>query len=71
MNKKLKPCPLCGGNVLLSVIPPHTHETAVYMPDYPGRAFIECVACELCISDTTVEEVLLKWNKRWKGGKTG
>lgn len=36
MNDKLKPCPFCGGEAVMNVIEPHTHEIATFIPDYGG-----------------------------------
>lgn len=59
----LKTCPFCGRMPIVHVIPAHKHNFAVFMPDYPGGAFIECV-CGVAIPGATLEEAAEKWNVR-------
>lgn len=60
---KLKPCPFCGGEAFLDVIPPHKHHI-VNLPDYPGGATVECLRCEAAIMRRTADEVAEAWNRR-------
>lgn len=60
---KLKPCPFCGGEAILNVIPPHKHHF-VNFPDYPGGATVECTECAVGMMMRTVEEVVEAWNRR-------
>lgn len=54
---KLFPCPLCGAEVTLSEIEPHTHV------DCKGEFFIEC-KCGCSIMRDTVEKAIVVWNNR-------
>ena len=60
---KLKPCPFCGGEAFLNVIPPHKHHF-VNLPDYEGGATVECTGCAVGMMMRTVEEVVEAWNRR-------
>lgn len=60
---ELKPCPFCGGEAFIRVIPPHKH-FLVNMPDYKGGAFVECVNCSCGIAEDTKEEAIKAWNRR-------
>lgn len=61
---KLFPCPFCGGEAVIEVIPPHKHSIATFMPDYEGGAFIECTKCCCGMSGDNEKEVTDKWNTR-------
>lgn len=60
---KLKPCPFCGGEAFIFVIPPHKHRI-VPLPDYAGEAFVECTKCTCAMSADTKEEAIKAWNRR-------
>lgn len=62
--EKLKPCPFCGGKANIVVVEPHTHEIAIFMPDYEGGAFVECNDCTCAISAKTKEMAIEAWNRR-------
>ena len=54
MSEELKPCPLCGGEII-------TIET------HPGRGEIYCVSCDLVLGGDnamTPDELTEKWNTR-------
>ena len=36
---ELEPCPFCGGEAFIEVIPPHKHIIATFVADYDGGAF--------------------------------
>lgn len=65
---ELKPCPFCGGDAVMTVIEPHTHVIATFMPDYEGGAFIECTGCSAAISGATPEQAAAAWNRRASDG---
>lgn len=60
---KLKPCPFCGGEAFLDVIPPHRHYL-VDLPDYEGGATVECTECAAGMMGRTAKEVTEMWNRR-------
>lgn len=62
---ELKPCPLCGAEVFIEVVPPHKH-FLVNLPDYGGGAFIECPKCSCAVAGKTEQEVIQRWNRRIK-----
>lgn len=63
-EKELRPCPFCGGQAHLIVIPPHKHEVVTWMPECKGEAFIECTSCTCAMSANTKEEAIAAWNRR-------
>lgn len=64
ITTELLPCPFCGGEAILNIIPPHTHTIATFMPDCEGEAFIECTECTCILAGRTAEEVIEAWNSR-------
>jgi len=65
----LKPCPFCGSEAYLYIIPPHTHSDFVkkFCPDLPdckGEAFVECTGCTAAMIGSTAEQVSKEWNRR-------
>ena len=64
MSEKLKKCPLCGGQAILTVIPPHKHEIATWMPDSSGGAFVECTNCICTVAEDTIDRAIEVWNRR-------
>ena len=68
-EKRLLPCPFCGGSARIDYIPPHTPHTpgglAGFMPDYEGGHFIECNGCTCAIAGgSNLEETIAAWNNR-------
>ena len=61
---ELKPCPFCGGEAFLEVIPPHKHYIATFVADYDGGAFAECTKCSCAISADNEQDAINKWNTR-------
>lgn len=61
---KLLPCPFCGGKATITIIEPHKHAFATWMPDYTGGTFIECYNCSCSVSGETEEEAIGHWNTR-------
>lgn len=61
---ELKPCPFCGGEAFIEVIPPHKHYIATFMADYDGGAFAECTKCSCAISADNEQDAINKWNTR-------
>lgn len=59
----LKPCPFCGSEPFIQIIPPHRH-FRVDMPYYRGGAFVECSNCSCGMVEDTQEEVVEAWNRR-------
>ena len=52
MEEKLKPCPLCGGNDVKLIQPPHQN-------------YIECLECEATGPNLpTAKEAIAAWNRR-------
>ena len=64
MSDKLKPCPFCGGQAILTVIPPHKHKIATWMPDSSGGVFIECDKCTCTVAEDTIDQAVSTWNRR-------
>lgn len=61
----LKPCPLCGGDPYLSIIPTHTHKFfGLGLLESPQSCFIECLSCGCSISDKDKDVIIKKWNTR-------
>lgn len=63
MMSELKPCPFCGSEVFLMVVPPHTH-IIFDMPECEGEAFVECTNCGAAIGERTEERAIDAWNRR-------
>ena len=61
---KLKPCPFCGNEPQMTIIEPHTHRFAIFMPNYSGGAFVECFSCTASISASNKADAIKKWNNR-------
>ena len=61
---KLKPCPFCGCEAIITEIPPHKHAFATFMPDYEGSATVECCLCGAALIKTTKDEAIKAWNRR-------
>ena len=64
-QNELKPCPLCGAEAFIEIIPPHKH-FLVDLPDYGGGAFIECPKCSCAVAGKTEQDVIQRWNRRSK-----
>ena len=64
MSDKLKPCPFCGGQAILTVIPPHEHKIATWIPDSSGGVFIECTNCTCTVAEDTIDQAIEVWNRR-------
>ena len=58
-DKKLKPCPFCGGMA-------HFYDD----PDGSNMYYVECAECVIHTCWGDVERVQAVWNKRTDGGKT-
>ena len=67
---KLKPCPFCGNNAILKIIPPHKHKMLLNLgidfPDCNGVCFVECSCCTCALSEETKEEAIEAWNTRYE-----
>jgi hypothetical protein len=62
-GKELKPCPFCGEMPVIREFPPHEHHFAG-LPPHPGSVIIECTSCTSGMIDSTIDEVLARWNRR-------
>jgi Lar family restriction alleviation protein len=65
-EKRLLPCPFCGGSAVINYVPPHKHGgIAGFMPDCLGEHFIECTSCSCAIAEgNDLEAAIAAWNKR-------
>lgn len=61
---ELKPCPFCGSEAGVLIVPKHEHILATWMPDYEGGVFIECNNCTCMISGANIEDATEQWNRR-------
>ena len=61
---ELLSCPFCDSEAMIHVIKPHSHAFATWMPDYKGRAFVECTRCDCGLAGDTIERAVNKWNTR-------
>lgn len=63
MNKKLKPCPLCGGKVKIA-----QYESIAYNAKGKARIYpyiaAYCADCGVTIEEQDREELVRKWNTR-------
>lgn len=57
-REALLPCPFCGGEAIITIVDPHTHKLAHWMPDCEGETFVECPACAAAIVS------IKAWNTR-------
>lgn len=60
---KLKPCPFCGGEPHMEVIPAHKHIFAD-MPDCDGEVFVFCDSCSAAVSGRNDQDAAEAWNHR-------
>ena len=61
---ELLPCPFCGGEAFIEVIPPHKHIIATFVADFDGGAFAECMKCSCAISADNEQDAISRWNTR-------
>ncbi|MDR5765002.1 Lar family restriction alleviation protein [Caballeronia sp. LZ028] len=69
MTEKLKPCPFCGADAVLTEHEPHDHSPGLVAltgipAKHPGSWTVECVACSCGMIHGTREEVEAAWNRR-------
>lgn len=60
----LKPCPFCGTDPVMRVIPAHEHHIAVFMGKVPDTFLIECPACPAGFCSNEAEPLVKSWNTR-------
>lgn len=65
-RKELKPCPFCGGEAMIEIGEPHTHEIATFMPDSAGYVMISCskCSCATMFDGQDVDNAIAAWNSR-------
>ena len=67
---ELKPCPFCGGEAKLQIVPPHKHtfleKIGIDFPDCNGSTFVGCAFCTCIISADTTNEAIKAWNTRYE-----
>lgn len=69
MSEELKPCPFCGGQSYIEIIPPHTHSEWLKkelpdLPDCEGFAYAWCRECSASVPANNKEEAIKAWNRR-------
>lgn len=61
--QKLKPCPFCGRNVMINVIPQRTETRTMGTYSYNQYA-ARCEYCEVEMSGTDRSQIEKRWNQR-------